>query len=60
MNENQIVDSSFAAIINAPLDRIDIPTWCFTLPEREYQACPPAHVSAGFFAASIEQAVLNN
>ena len=27
MNENQIVDSSFAAIINAPLDRIDIPTW---------------------------------
>ena len=59
MNDNQIVDSSFAAIINAPLDRID-PTWCFTLPERENQACPPAHVSPGFFAASIEQAVLNN
>ena len=50
MNENQIVDSSFAAIINAPLDRIDISTWCFSLPEREYQACSPAHVS-GFTTA---------
>jgi hypothetical protein len=51
MNENQIVDSSFTAIINAQLDRTDIPTWCFSLPEREYQACSPAHVSAGFTTA---------
>jgi hypothetical protein len=47
MNENQIVDSSFTATINAPLDRIDIPQWCFNLAEREYQSCSPAHVSAG-------------
>jgi hypothetical protein len=51
MDEHQIVDSSFTAIVNAPLDRIDIPTWCFGLPEREYQACSPAHVSAGFTTA---------
>jgi hypothetical protein len=47
MNDNQIVDSSFTAIVNAPIDKIDIPTWCFNLPESEYQACSPAHVSAG-------------
>jgi hypothetical protein len=50
-SENQIVDSSFTALINAPLDKIDIPTWCFNLPEKEYQACSPAHVSAGFTTA---------
>ncbi|MDU6750559.1 MAG: hypothetical protein E6447_23180, partial [Bradyrhizobium sp.] len=47
MNDNQIVDSSFKAIINAPLERVDIPQWCFNLSEREYQGCSPAHVAAG-------------
>ncbi len=47
MEEHVIVDSSFSAIINAPLEQIDIPSWCFTLPESEYQACSPAHCSAG-------------
>jgi hypothetical protein len=51
MNENQIVDSSFTAIINAPIDTIDIPEWCFNLPEREYQGCSPAHIAAGFTTA---------
>ena len=51
MQDNQIVDSSFTAIINAPIDQIDIPTWCFNLPEHEYRACSPAHVSAGFTLA---------
>jgi hypothetical protein len=35
MSHNQIVDSSLTAIINAPIDKIDIPAWCFGLPERE-------------------------
>jgi len=47
MNEHQLVDSSFTATINAPIEKIDIPAWCFSLPEREYQGCSPAHVSAG-------------
>jgi hypothetical protein len=51
MNEHQIVDSSFTAIIEAPLAKIDIPSWCFNLTEQEYQACSPAHVSAGFTTA---------
>jgi hypothetical protein len=47
MDERVIVDSSFTAIINAPLERIDIPTWCFSLPDAEYQECSPAHFAAG-------------
>lgn len=52
MKENQIVDSSFSAIINAPIRQIDIPEWCFTLPEKEYQGCSPAHIAAGFTTAA--------
>jgi hypothetical protein len=48
MSENKIVDSSFTAIINAPIDKADIPAWCFSLPEHEYQGRSPAHIAAGF------------
>jgi hypothetical protein len=27
------------AIINAPIEKIDITAWFFSLPEREYQGC---------------------
>jgi hypothetical protein len=30
MEERVIVDSSFSAISNASLEKIDIPTWCFS------------------------------
>lgn len=46
--ETIIVESSFSAIINAPIEKIDIPAWCFSLPEDDYQGCSPAHVAAGF------------
>jgi hypothetical protein len=39
--ETATVDSSFTALINAPLDKIDIPTWCFNLPEKK--SIEPAH-----------------
>jgi hypothetical protein len=42
-----LVESSFTATINAPIELIDIPDWCFSLPDSEYQACSPAHVAAG-------------
>jgi hypothetical protein len=51
MSDNQIVDSNFTAIINAPIERIDIPKWCFSLPDKEYQGCSPAHIAAGFTTA---------
>lgn len=47
MDDNTLVESSFSATINAPIENVDIPSWCFTLPESEYQACSPAHCSAG-------------
>ena len=47
MEEHVIVDASFSAVINAPLGDIDIPEWCFSLPDEEYQGCSPAHVAAG-------------
>ena len=47
MEDSTLVQSSFSATINAPIEKVDIPSWCFTLPESEYQACSPAHYSAG-------------
>jgi hypothetical protein len=41
MTDNEIVDSSFTATIDAPIERIDLPEWCFTLSEKEYQECSP-------------------
>jgi hypothetical protein len=51
MDDHEIVDSSITAIINAPIEKIDIPKWCFTLAEHEYQGCSPAHIAAGFTTA---------
>ncbi|MBR0646913.1 hypothetical protein [Plastoroseomonas hellenica] len=51
MNDLEIVDSSFTATINAPFETIDIPGWCFSLSEQEYQECSPAHITAGFTTA---------
>jgi hypothetical protein len=51
MNDREIVDLSFTAIISAPIEKIDIPAWCFSLSEQEYQSCSPAHITAGFTTA---------
>ncbi|HUL41116.1 MAG TPA: hypothetical protein VLV32_04320 [Burkholderiales bacterium] len=47
MEEHVIIESSSSAIINTPLDQIDIPPWFFSLPDDEYQGCSPAHSAAG-------------
>jgi hypothetical protein len=47
MDDMTLVESSFTAKIEAPIEQVDIPAWCFTLPESEYQACSPAHCAAG-------------
>jgi hypothetical protein len=51
MENNTLVESSFSATINAPIEKVDIPTWCFSLSEAEYQSCSPAHCSAGVTSA---------
>jgi hypothetical protein len=47
MEDNTLAKSSFSATINAPMEKVDIPSWRFTLSESEYQSCSPAHCSAG-------------
>jgi hypothetical protein len=47
MADNTLVKSSFSATINAPIESVDIPSWCFTLPESEYQVPSPAHNACG-------------
>jgi len=41
-----LAESSFSAVIHAPIEKVDIPAWCFELSEAEYQWCSPAHYSA--------------
>jgi hypothetical protein len=48
MHESIITESSATAIINAPIELVDIADWVFTLPDAEYQRCSPAHIAAGF------------
>ena len=47
MEDNTLVQSSFSATINVPIENVDTPSWCFTLPESEYQFCSPVHCSTG-------------
>jgi len=42
-----LVDSSVSIVISAPVEKIDLPDWCYGLPDDEYQACSPAHCAAG-------------
>lgn len=51
MENTTLVQSSFSATIEAPIEKVDIPAWCFTLSESEYQACSPAHCAAGVTTA---------
>jgi hypothetical protein len=47
MNEVTLAEFSFTAIINAPIEKIDLPAWIFGLANDEYQRCSPAHVATG-------------
>ena len=46
LDDNTVGESSFSAPVHAPIEQVDIPSWCFGLPEADYQACSPAHVTA--------------
>jgi len=46
-----LAESSFSAVVHAPIEKVDIPAWCFSLPEAEYQWCSPAHYSAAVTTA---------
>jgi len=42
-----LVESSVSATIHAPIEKVDVAAWCYSMPDSEYQACSPAHVAAG-------------
>lgn len=39
--------STVTATIHAPIEKVDIADWLFTLPDAEYQRCSHAHLGAG-------------
>lgn len=41
------VDTTSTAFILAPLEKINLTDWLFTLTDAEYQACSTAHIAAG-------------
>ncbi|WP_225732376.1 MULTISPECIES: hypothetical protein [unclassified Nocardia] len=42
-------ESECTAVINAPIEQVDIAEWLLNLPEAEYQRCaPPDHIAAGY------------
>jgi len=45
--DTTLVESSVSATINAPIEKVDVPGWCYSIPDSEYQACSPAHLAAG-------------
>ena len=48
MSDTIITESTSTAVIQAPIEFVDIADWVFTLPDAEYQRCSPAHIAAGF------------
>src|SRR4030081_3007101 len=47
LNKNAplLLRSDSKAVIHAPVDKIDIPEWLFTLTDEEYQQCSIAHIA---------------
>lgn len=48
--ENALSDSSVSAIINAPIEKVNIADWLLNLPDAEYQRCSIHHIAAGVTA----------
>lgn len=45
--ENALSASVVTAVINAPIEKINIADWLFCLPDAEYQRCSVNHIAAG-------------
>ena len=46
MDQPVMADTSTQAIINAPIDSIDVTAWVFGITDAEYQACSKDHIAA--------------
>ncbi|PKB18809.1 hypothetical protein [Flavobacterium sp. 5] len=45
--QNALSASKVSAIINAPIEKINISDWLLNLPDAEYQRCSKDHIAAG-------------
>ena len=49
MADKILSQSAYTAVINAPIEWVDIADWLLNLPDAEYQRCaPPDHIAAGY------------
>jgi hypothetical protein len=46
-SENALSHSVVKAVINAPIEKVNIADWLFNLPDAEYQKCSVNHIAAG-------------
>jgi len=46
-SENALSHSAVNAIINAPIEKVNIADWLLNLPDAEYQRCSTQHIGAG-------------
>jgi hypothetical protein len=42
-----LADSTTTALILAPIEKVNLTEWLFTLKDFEYQSCSPAHIAGG-------------
>lgn len=42
-----LAESVAVAVVNAPIEQIDLTEWLFTLKDTEYQACSIGHIACG-------------
>jgi hypothetical protein len=48
MSEDRTLSlSTVTALVNAPIEKVNIADWLFNLPDAEYQRCSRAHIAAG-------------
>jgi hypothetical protein len=48
LTEMVLVRSERTAVVQAPIEQVDIANWLLNLPDAEYQrCCPPDHIAAG-------------
>jgi len=48
MSEDRTLSlSTVTAVINAPIEKVNIADWLFNLPDAEYQRCSHAHIASG-------------
>jgi hypothetical protein len=45
--ENMLSHSEVTAVINVPIEQVDIAGWLLNLPDEEYQRCSHAHIASG-------------